>query len=324
METDLYQYLIGGAPEQAQIPAIVDQLRRRRSLGELGMLTGDRVLSPFGQGMVKQADAYAGSLQDVRQKDADNAQTKAYQDAQIKYQEGVLNATLGRDRQNAAHQLRADEADLLRAQAAMERAKKAGGTVLKTLPTAGIKDLNESKLQLDKTQNLIDTFKPEYARMATPGARTLANSLAKVGIGTEKTKDAQNWWRQYDLDYTLPVRNKTFGATLSANEQKAWSDAAAGKEMTADQITTILDSLKRWQQSDLARKANTYKQGYNPAMVDAAIGQEHQPEGDEPTDDDFSDYWAAYDKNPKEADRLWGMAWPNHPAPASYSAEAAR
>ncbi len=275
---DLYTQLIGGAPPQAQIPAIVEQLRRRRSLGELGALSGDRVLSPFGQDMVRQTDDYAEQLQNIRQKDTDNAQTKAYQDAQLGHMQRVLDATIARDAQNREHQRRADEAALLRSQAAMERAKKAGTPAPKALPISAGKDLQETRLQLDKIVGLKNTFKDAYARTSIPGGRTLSNTLSKLGVGTDAMDEAQNWWRQFDFDFTLPMRNKTFGATLSTNEQKAWSDAAAGKEMKADQIKDILNSMERWQKTNLEQKAAMYRSGYNPAMVDAAAGVEHQEE----------------------------------------------
>lgn len=158
---DLYQYLISGAPTQDQVPAIVDQLRRRRSMGEVGMLTGDKVLAPFGQSMVRQSDAYAGDLQNIRQKDADNAQTKAYQDAQLKHMSAVLKQTMERDRNNAEHQRRADAANAARARAAVIKATSGGQ--LKNPPPVVIKELTDAKLQLDKVVDLKKTFKEDYA-----------------------------------------------------------------------------------------------------------------------------------------------------------------
>jgi hypothetical protein len=72
---DLYSFLIGSAPTDPQKQkTVADQLRRRRSFGELGALTGDRVLQPFGQGLISSSDQSSKQIQDIRQHDIDNAQ----------------------------------------------------------------------------------------------------------------------------------------------------------------------------------------------------------------------------------------------------------
>jgi hypothetical protein len=88
--------------------AIVEQLRRRRSFGELGALTGDRVLQPFGVGEMKSSDAYAEALQQNRQKAIDDAQTKEYQTGQLGHMKEMERLTgRGQDLDYQAAMLRA-------------------------------------------------------------------------------------------------------------------------------------------------------------------------------------------------------------------------
>lgn len=272
MATDLYEMLIGsGANSPEKVQAAVQALRRDRTFGDLGMMSGDKALAPFGQRIGQRADANATSLQGIRQSDADNAQTKNYQDQQIGHMKDTLAAQTARDADMAAYRKRM-------ADAAMLRASKTGAPKApKALSDKGIAVLTDARLQLEKTKNLKDTFKEDYGSTGMPGERTLGNSLAKLGLGTKHSKEAQNWWREFNIDYTLPVRNKTFGATLSTNEQAAWADAAAGKEMTGAQIKDILGSLERWQSAQLQSLGDTYREGYNPAMVDAALQNTGSP-----------------------------------------------
>jgi len=91
---NIYEMLMGAAPTKSdQMKAIADTLRQNRDLGMLGQLTGDRVLSPLGAGMMKQADATPLQFQNTRQHDVDNAQTKDYQDWQKKQAADSLSET---------------------------------------------------------------------------------------------------------------------------------------------------------------------------------------------------------------------------------------
>lgn len=323
---DLYEYLISGTPEQAQLPAIVEQLRRRRAMGELGALTGDKVLSPFGQNMSQQADSYAGQLQDIRQKDADNAQTKSYQDSQVAHQEAVLKATLARDAANREHQARADRAAQLRAEAAMERARRAPTSATKPLTAQAINDINSLRQQSDKVASLKSTFKDEYARKGVPGGRTLTNVLARTApiLVSKEDQAAAEWWRTFQMDFNILARNQMFGATLSANEKASWDKAVLGEEMTSDQIKTILNTMDRWYKKDLIDKASLYAGSYNPDQVAKGAGLSRDeldlPSGG-PTDEDVEDFFSVYDQDPEAAVAAWDEAFPGVINPADQPAQ---
>ena len=56
--------------------------------------------------------------------------------------------------------------------------------------------------------------------------------------------EKQNWWRDYEFLYTLPERNRLFGATLTASEAASWRGASINEGMTDDQIQANLKTLK--------------------------------------------------------------------------------
>lgn len=318
---DLYEYLISGTPQQAQIPVLVEELRKRRAFGELGALTGDRVLAPFGQNMSRQADSYAQQLQDTRQRDTDNAQTKSYQDAQIAHQKEVLAATLARDRANQEHQQRADSAAQLRAEAAMERARRTGAVGGKPMNNQAMNTLAGLRQQVDKIGNLKSSFKDKYARLSAPGFRTLKNVGARYGLGSEADKAAAEWWRQFQLDYNILARNEQFGATLSPNEKQSWAQANAGEEMDSNQIKTILGTMERWYRKDMEERADLYSMTYNPDQVAVAIGREPPNRAAQPAEDDVTDFFDLYEQDPEMAVDIWNQTFPGVVNPADRPAQ---
>lgn len=316
---DLYEALISGAPNQAQIPEIVEQLRKRKLMGSIGALTGDKVLSPFGQDMSRGADQSAEQLQGIRQKDADNAQTAKYQNAQIDHQGKVLAQTIARDNANAAHQRAMAAAAQRRAEAAMAASQKK--TQPKPMNNQAMNTVLEAKQKYDKVNNLVTSFKDDYARLSVPGARLLHNTLARVGIGSEEDKAAFEWWRTFKSDYEMLARNESFGATLSPQEKAAWQKSTAGEEMDAEQVKTVLKSIDRWYGQSLQNTVDTYSMTYNPEQVAKAGGRAATAEAPGPSEEDYNDFFTAYDEDPEAASAAWEEAFPGIPNPAETPAQ---
>lgn len=249
---DLYEFLVGDTPQQVQIPAIVEQLRRRRALGELGALTGDRVLSPFGSSMMKQADTYAEGIATNRERDRDNRRTEAYQKGQLEHQAKVLEATLARDRDMADYRRRMAEAAARRAEAAYLKAQQ-GGAAKKTKLRQGdikdLQDLSQTVLGMDDIMRQMDAGvslgTKTVAGIPIPGSRVLANTAASMGLGSKKDKESFALFQQWDRLYNLAERNRLFGATLSANEQRAWRNANPSVLQTDEQIRSALPVMKK-------------------------------------------------------------------------------
>lgn len=262
MDGNLYEVLLGAAPTDPQKQAAVaNQLRRRRSFGELGALTGDRVLQSFGEDATKSADNYAKLIQDTRQKDIDNAQTKAYQEGQL----GHMRATedLTRRGQNLDHVYQ-----MLMAQAANERAEKTGTPKTARLTYADRNKLEQTAGIINNADELLSSFKKEYTQKFGPGPQSkLPNAMSAVGLSNRGMDEAANWWAGWNLIYSLPQRNATFGATLTPTEKRSWSESDINPAMDENTIRaraqTVVNILK--QKGYLMNK--TYQTQFDPEVI---------------------------------------------------------
>ncbi len=273
---DLYESLIGAAPSKQQQKALVSALRRRRDLGELGMLTGDRVLSPFGANMVKQSDSYADQLQGIRQKDADNAQTEAYQTGQLAHMDSVLKETMRGRNQTDATTRRGQDLDFLaaRARAAALAQRGPGGRKYKNIPDAAKKDGKALQMGIGVLDDMSKTFKDEYAgKKNMPGVNFLKNTAAANQVGPEKWQEQQAWYGNLERLYSMQERYKVFGATLTTNELKSWANANLNPNMSPKQIREKLGTLKHWAETERdTRRAGYETDEFNPEEVYGAFG----------------------------------------------------
>jgi len=292
----LYDVLIGEAPSDAdKAAATAAALRRRRSFGELGIISGDRALSKLGSGMVDQADDYAGRIQQTRQQDIDNAQTRRYQEGQLGHMGNVLSETMRANKERERLTARGQDLALLAAQARARAANKPP-----KLTVADRRDLTQGAALVGNVQDLLGGFKEDYASpqvmgKSLPGARPLMNTMASMGVGTKKMDEAQQWWAASDRLYNLFERNKLFGATLTSNEMKAWAQANANKNMKPEQIKAMLNDILRVAQEELQANVEGFEAGgYDPEQINAltqrsfpkAAGEEAPAEE---TEEDFGD-----------------------------------
>ncbi len=273
---DIYAALIGeGAGSGEKAALIAAALRRRNMLGQLGQITGDRVLSPVGKGLSQSSDNYAEQLQAIRQKDADNAQTKSYQDGQLGYMRDNLAETKrNNDLQHAYHMAMAEAAGL--------KAQKTGGKLpkLRQGDITELQDLSQSIGIVDGLQKFMSeggTFGAETMaiggkEVAVPGMRTFKNYAASKGFGSPEDKATflakQNWERLYNL----AERNRLFGATLTDTEKKSWADANPSVGQTDKQIAAALPIMRKVFEHRRDKKVSGLtKEGYSAeAMADYA------------------------------------------------------
>lgn len=263
---DDYLALIGAAPSSKdQLSAIAAELRRRRMYGDIASITGDKVLAPFGENLRSQADAYAKQLQDIRQKDIDNAQTKAYQDAQLKHMAAVLAETrrgnnLDYAAQMAAIAQRRDDSLLDFAGAGAKGRNLTDSTRNKMLAQADT---------IQNTGALKDSFDDKYTQIYGAGPQSrLPNALASVGLGGKDAKDAAQWWSEWKKFYTLGTRNQLFGATLTPNEQKAWAEVDINPSMSAKQIRERMTKLHDEVVRAAKRRASEMTvEGFDPEVI---------------------------------------------------------
>lgn len=271
---DIYEVLIGEAPKDAdKAAATAAALRRRRSFGELGMLSGDKVLSRYGQNAVGQADQYAQQIQGTRQQDIDNAQTRDYQQGQLGHMGSVLQESMRSNKERERLTARGQDLALLAAYARSQGKEKPP-----KLTVADRRDLTEGAGLVGNLQDLLTDFQDEYAApqiggKSIPMARPLMNTMSSMGVGSEKMDKAQDWWAASDRLYTLFQRNKLFGATLTGNEMKAWAQANANKNMKPEQIKKMLTSIMETAMKDLQANVDGFVEGgYDPEQI-AALTQ---------------------------------------------------
>lgn len=269
---DIYDVLLGEAPNDAdKAAATASALRRRKSYGELGIISGDKVLGKLGQNLSSEADQYAQQIQQTRQRDIDNAQTQRYQEGQLGHMGGVLKESMRATDMRDATTRRGQDLALLAAQA---RAR--GKDKPPKLTVSDRRDLTEGAGLVGNLQDLLTGFKDDYASpqvmgKSVPGARPLSNALSSMGLGfTENMDEAQNWWAASDRLYTLFQRNKLFGATLTGNEMKAWAQANANKNMKPAQIKQMLGEILNVATEDLQANVDGFVEGgYDPEQIGA-------------------------------------------------------
>lgn len=327
---DIYQSLIAGTPDQAKIPALVDQLRRRRALGELGALTGDQVLSPFGSGLVKESDKYAEQLGENRLKAADDTRAADYQKALTDHQAQVLKATLDRDKETGRYHQGLVDAALARAKAAQDavNAKAAAGPKKSKLRTTDITALQEDSATVRGMDDIMKQMDEGISigtkkafGLPVPGSRALANTAAAMGYGSDADKKSYALFQQWDRLYNLAARNKLFGATLSTNEQRAWAAANPSVAQTDEQIRAAIPIMQKVYQNKLEKRMKGLKdEGYDETAIRDYAGMgspeggdpvdSSQGEPDMPTDDDARDFAEAYQTNPKGALAAFKKAFP--------------
>jgi hypothetical protein len=261
---DIYSSLIGAAPTDAQRQAeIVAQLRRQRKLGELGQLSGDKILAPFGQGQIKSADDFSTQLQLTRQKDADNAQTKSYQDSQIKHMGDVLRETMRGNNLDYAAQMAA-----IQGREAVAAMKQSGGG--KAISPPERKRLEGIVSGISEFQDSIGSWKPEYAGSGLPGTGSLMNAIAAKApaLAPKAAEEKQLWWANWDRVYNIPERYEKFGATLTPAEKQSWADANISPNMTDFQIRTNIGKINELNRRLAARaQQNLINAGFDPEEV---------------------------------------------------------
>jgi len=270
---DLYSYLLGPAPTDPQKQkAVAEQLRRRRSFGELGALTGDRVLQPFGQNMMSSADTAAKQIQDTRQHDIDNEQTKAYETGQLQHMKNVEELTRRGQTLDHIYQM-------MMAEAAQTKADKAGAAKIPKLRQGDIKDLQDIAQDIGEFNNLeqyinsggkfgavkVLTDEEGKGGVPLPGLRQFKNFGASIGIGSEEDKTSYAMKQRFDRLYNILARNRLFGATLTSNEQRAWNQANPAVRQTDEQIVQALPTLRKVFEHRLGNKARgLMRENYDP------------------------------------------------------------
>lgn len=270
---DIYSAIVGEPPtEREKLQAIAQQLRKRQMIGQLGQITGDKVLAPMGSSMVDTANTQAEGLG----RRGEQARYRRYQeDASNRMDERARAEQLWRERNAIEDRAHRERLEAMRNKTALEAARIRetgdGEKKYNKMPIPSVMKLTGINEKYKNMTNVVYNFKDEYAGTPYYGGRALKNTLAaNVPMLTSKeSEDAAKWWAEYNLIYTLGERNKLFGATLTDNEQAEWKKNAINENMTAEQIRERLEWLKdKWGNEIKATRTALKGADYDPALID--------------------------------------------------------
>jgi hypothetical protein len=189
-------------------------------VGQLGAISGDSQIGPFGANMVNQADKYAEQFQQIRQNDIDDMRTQDYYTGQLDHMGNALGET-------SRHNKELERLRQLEIEGNIREAEiRAQGTSRRKMTDSTRNKITDTLSAYEGAKGLLGTFKDDYVQKLGAGPQSLLpNTLAQYGLGTPGMKEAQNWWGAWQELRTLPERNRLFGATLTDNEKREWTKA---------------------------------------------------------------------------------------------------
>lgn len=263
---DPYLALIGGVPtDEDRQRALASKLRRDRNYGMLGMMTGDKVISPVGKQLFEGAPEMAGDLGNTRLKDKYYDMMQGYYDAQA--------AKADADRQFKYDKLASEEAE----EEEIEYERLRQGEVDDLVNGARtIDDLKRLRAELDRED--FDPGQFNVGGVPIPGARWAQNLASQYGVSPlESSEEVQKFWQDLSRNYTLLERNRMFGATLSTGEKQSWAGANINPEMKKEQIKKGLDSLINELDTLMERRVQGhYAEDIDPDALRSYTGRDWQ------------------------------------------------
>lgn len=124
------------------------------------------------------------------------------------------------------------------------------------MSVADITKLAKEGGQLEHVRGFETSFKPDFAGWKSDAAGNLANQAGRKlpeSIVGKTRADAASWWQDYDR-YKNVVRHGLYGASLTANEQKAFTSADITPGMTPDQVKRNLATQKKVIEGSIRRE----------------------------------------------------------------------
>lgn len=157
----------------------------------------------------------------------------------------------------------------------------------KNLSEATATKLEDDITQVDALQRSLSSFNPDFAGSIFTTPESLIQGWAP-GMGTPGQRD---WWADINTTDNI-IRNKLFGASLSAGEKAAYQATTIRPSMAPEEIKRNLSRRLEIIQKATERRYNRLNAaGYNPAEIDAIVGDvdfRTMPKNTEPTPTDTS------------------------------------
>lgn len=133
----------------------------------------------------------------------------------------------------------------------------------KTLPTGEVDKITGLDESLGTQQRLMQTFKPEYGNYGSDFIGGIANTVgAKF---SDKYQPQAEWWAAHEANDNI-MRNKLFGASLTAGEQAAWDRTSIKPGMSDTMIAErMAERAALIEAQRNTRIQNLERAGYNVA-----------------------------------------------------------
>lgn len=261
---NMMELMLGGNTDQRTMQALAGQLRRKREASNLAMLSGDPTLQGFGGVLREDMQLQQKLKMDQAEKAAQRELTSGYYDQLA--ENSAFNKTMSQRRQ----------VEIERHNRAMEEAAaiRSSGANAGKIPTASAQEkTNEVIAGLQNIKNLGETFQDHYGSSTSIAGGSATNVLGKTPLSTDAMKEQALWWSQYDLLYTLPVRNQLFGSALTAQERAAWRKANISPNSPPDVIRKGIKNLTAIAEQALSRQYIADAASYDPEWVGSVYGQ---------------------------------------------------
>lgn len=287
--------------------ALSQALRKQETLGFLGQLSGDRTLSQVGGSLIKSAGAGQELAEHGTQKRLALAMAKLQQDAAEK--EHALDNTRAdagqaeTKRHNAYNEAHPQQTVVVTQGGNLVGVPTRVGTGPPTvLPSPGggeplkkNQPLDESAIEklraLDEEAANVTRlglkFKDEFSGSGPVGAMLVKAAQAAgswapkkaAGFAPQLSREAANFWSEYDRMVTLPQRNKLFGASLTPSEGASWERARTIKPgADPEDIRAAWEEMRAIAiRKPASARAQYAQQGYNPSDPAQAMGSGAPP-----------------------------------------------
>lgn len=257
---DIFSSLVDAPNDADRAAAMARALRRQQALGQVGMVTGDRVLGPMGKQMLDSADtqSWRYAQQDMQNKSALQRAKEAAETRDFTAGENKL------DRRNALQlaMLRLSEG----------RADKAGAGGGKDLLSLGKQYSASGITDLDPVLSDVEATFAQYGKGDIPGLG--ATGLIPHGMLTGKGRDVRQKVSSL-RNIVLKIRS---GAAVTDPEYSRFMDEIGMKLGGSDEdVARALTSLRAMMES----KKQAIYSGYDPDVVEtyrSRLGEKTQPD----------------------------------------------
>lgn len=292
---DIYAALIGEpVSDREKLALLAESLRKRQEIGQLGQITGDRVLSPIGSGIVKNVndvaerigqqsstDRWRKTQADMNQQSLLARAREAELDRKMRMSEGAL------DRANrlAIENMRqsADSKAAAKAEAALKK------DLARYTERYG-KELSKAEIPtMTSYINTADTILSQYDGKSIPG-------IGFMDV-TDRTTQAGSSVRQAVQAVQNTLLKALSGAAVTQSEADRLEKQMFGPLATEESFRQGWASLK----AAVAAKKSNIDKSYDPLVLDAyeahgrgessgSLGSEEEPSKNPEDYETYEDY----------------------------------